>query len=268
MANENKPTPAPSPISPNVIGRKGTTGFTTGVPGTTPTPKATVPASVAVDAGLTERIQNKFKSMNIPLTSTTVDATATAEKYNDAQLITIGKVLKKLNYTVKPTAASVKTLLVTEPELIELATRYPLYTDFVNNLAAQYLPGLDSANETAPNYPTRQIYKYSDDAIGGLVDSAFQEQFGRAATKEEKQAKIASIRKELEIGTVSTTQKVKNPKTGKIENVVTQQQQGLTTEEATKKLEDELKASNPEAYQRNKALQFNSAVQKILAGGM
>jgi hypothetical protein len=265
---EKTPKPTPSPISPNVIGRKGTTGFTTTVPGMTPTPKPTATAQVPVDAGLTQRIQDKFKSMNIPLTSTTVNATTAAEVYNDAQLVTIGKVLKKLNYTVKPTAASVKTLLVTEPELIELATRYPVYTDFVKNLEAQYLPGLDGTGQAAPNYPTRQIYKYSDDSIAALVDSAYQEKFGRAATDEEKQAKIASIRKELEVGTVSSTKLVKNPKTGKMENVVTQQQQGLTTDEATKKLEDELKASNPEAYQRNKALQFNSALQKILAGGM
>lgn len=256
-------SPTPKPISPNVIGRQTNTGLSTDIPGTKPT---ATPTATPVDAGLADRIANKFKSLNIPLTPTTVDSVANAEVYNDAQLTKIGLVLKKLNYPVKSTVASVKTLLATEPELIQLMSNSKTYSDFLTGLEKQYLPGLDTP--AAPNYPTRQIYKYGDDAIAKLVDSAYESQYGRTATEEEKQAKIASIRKELEVGTLSTTKQVKNPKTGKMENVVTQQQQGLTTAEATTKLEEQLKASNPEAYQRNKALEFNSALQKILAGGM
>jgi hypothetical protein len=253
----------PNPISPNVIGRQTNTGFSTTIPGAKP---STTPAATPIDSGLAARISNKFKSLDIPLVPTTVNGIQGAEVYTDAQLTKIGLVLKKLNYPVKSTAASVKTLLATEPELIQLMSNSKTYSDFLTGLEKQYLPGLDT--QPAPTYPTRQIYKYSDDSIASLVDSAYQEKFGRTATEEEKQAKIASIRKELEVGTVSSTKLVKNPKTGKMENVVTQQQQGLTTAEATAKLEKELQASNPEAYQRNKALEFNSALQKILAGGM
>lgn len=252
------------PISSNVIGRPATTGPSTAVPTPTPTP-----TKVAVDPNLSTRIGNKLNNLaNFPiLNGLSVDSVAQAEVYTDVQLTSIGKVLKKLGYSVKPNVGSIKTLLTTEPELIQMTGTYPRYTDFINKLGEQYLPGLDGTG-AAPNIPTRQVYKYSDESIGALINSAYQDKFGRDATDEEKAAKTASIRKELEVGTVSTTKKVKNPKTGKMENVVTQEQQGLTPELATKKLEEQLQASNPEAYQRNKALAFNSEVNKLMAGGI
>jgi hypothetical protein len=256
----------PKPISPSVIGRQTNTGLTPAVPTATPTPAATVP----VNPNLASKIKTKLGAIQgFPkLTGAGVSSIASAEVYNDAQLTVIGRVLKKLGYPVKPTTGSIKTLLTTEPELIELTGRFPIYSDLVTKLTEQYLPGLDGGTTAAPNLPSRQVYQYSDETIGTLVDSAFQTQYGRVPTPEEKAAKTASIRKELEVGTLSTTKKVKNPKTGKLESVTTQQQQGITTADATTKLEEQLKASNPEAYQRNKALEFNADLQKIMAGGM
>jgi len=71
----------------------------------------------------------------------------------------------------------------------------------------------------------------------------------------------------VDAGTLTTTKEVINPKTKQKENVSTQTP-GFSQASAQAKIEEQLKAANPEAYQRNKALSFSKDLNSVLGGGM
>jgi len=56
--------------------------------------------------------------------------------------------------------------------------------------------------------------------LENLVDTWYKQVLSRPASKEEKAARLAEMQAEIAQGTVTTSQKVRNPKTGKMETVV------------------------------------------------
>lgn len=85
--------------------------------------------------------------------------------------------------------------------------------------------------------------------------------------KKQRDAEIAKNRKLADQGTLTTTKKVKDPKTNKT-ILETKSNTPFTAEKATLSLNESLKTSNPKQYQLNQSLGFNDEVKKILAGGI
>ena len=77
--------------------------------------------------------------------------------------------------------------------------------------------------------------------------------------------KKAGVDKMIAEGTVTTTKKVKNPKTGKLENVTTTTP-GFNAQTAQLTIEDKLKELNPDEYDRTKRIEWSSWISKNLAG--
>ena len=118
----------------------------------------------------------------------------------------------------------------------------------------------------APQLPQRQVQPLERAEIDNFVDSIYLSNKGQLATSEEKNKHFAEF-EAMNTGTVTTTKKVKNPKTGVLENVSTTTR-GFNQDAAQAKIEAEIKKNNPLEYQRRKAFEFANEATKIMSGGM
>lgn len=114
----------------------------------------------------------------------------------------------------------------------------------------------------AANIPSRSIYQYSPEQLGAKIDEVAQSLLGRTITDTDKQADWyadlnKALNKMVQKGTVTTTQKVKNPKTGKLEQVTVQKPE-VTTEAITQKITGALQTADPEALDRKKRIDFTN----------
>lgn len=236
-------------------------------PTTKPTvvPTATLKPTIP---GLFDKINSKLADK----TGITIDPAETqtvgfVDSLSNSQLELIGKVLKTKGYTIKASAAYIKRLFSTEFELQSIASSAGTdYNKLISSLAEDILPGLAKGTSgTAENLPSRNVYKYSDADLDTIVSDVYARTAMREPTAQELEAARTKIRPKLEQGTVSTTKKVKNPKTGKLE-VVTTQEAGPTKEAVAMSLEEELKKLNPDEYDRTKRIEFSSWLSKNVEG--
>lgn len=222
-------------------------------PTATPSPTATAPQDDIIGA-----INRKNEAKGLPiLVPQVADALSAQIGYTDEELTNIGKWLKKLGYSVKPLADSVRNAIQDNPELLELQKRNPLYSKFVNAISQAYLPGLDEPKTAAFDGPTRNIYKYTDADIDELITSVFQKKLKKQPSAEELALFRPKVRPQLEQGTVSTTKLAKNPTTGKMEQVTTQEA-GMTKEAVATSIEKELEKLNPDEVDRAARIDFSS----------
>lgn len=197
-------------MADNVVGRTGM--------GTTPAATAnplffpsTVAAPAANTAALAAAIAAKLgaKNINVPVT-TAITSLSTVEDYTPEELTKIGLALRKLKYPVKNTSSSVKALLLSEPDLVQLSARSNTATDLINSLSSIYLPGLDSSSggPKAPALPTQQIQQIDPAIKNAIVRSVFQTKLGRDETPEELKASLVDVEKMINKGQVTTTKVV------------------------------------------------------------
>jgi len=112
----------------------------------------------------------------------------------------------------------------------------------------------------------RQIRKYDADVLKEVAQSIALKKRGAMLTDEELSEAISLADSMIEKGTVTTTKKVRNPKTGKIESVSTTTP-GFSQETFDVKLGKKLEEDSPQLVQRRKDIQFMDALSEILAGG-
>jgi len=156
---------------------------------------------------------------------------------------------------------------------------YNLWKDTVDQAAEIYSSGkgykitpfellnLSAKQATpAPELPQRQVQPLERATIDNFVDSIYLSFKGQLASVEEKD-KLFKEFEALNTGTVTTTKKVKNPKTGVLENVSTTTR-GFSQDAAQAKIEADLKKNNPLEYQRRKAFEFSTELNKVMSGGM
>jgi hypothetical protein len=156
---------------------------------------------------------------------------------------------------------------------------YNLWKDTVDQAAEIYSSGkgykitpfellnLSAKQATpAPELPQRQVQPLERATIDNFVDSIYLSFKGGLASVEEKD-KLFKEFEALNTGTVTTTKKVKNPKTGVLENVSTTTR-GFSQDAAQAKIEADLKKNNPLEYQRRKAFEFSTELNKVMSGGM
>jgi hypothetical protein len=242
----------------DVVGRK---------PSTNPTPMATPPAGSEVDpkklSDMMSRLNIRLKDKGITIAEEGLTGLSMVDSLSPAQLTSIGKILKKKGYSVKASEADIKRILADDPILIGLAEQSSNYDELAKLMMADYLPGLDTPKE--PNLPSRQIYQYRDEDIDAIVNDAYKAAVMREPTPAELEAQRVSARKKLEMGTLSTTTKVKNKKTGKLENV-TVQTPGASKTEVQTGIEKTLEEMNPDEADRKNRIDFSSWLSKNAAG--
>ena len=123
------------------------------------------------------------------------------------------------------------------------------------------------AKSGTPNLPERNITKIDQTTINAIANAAFQAANMRDGSEDEIKdvLKKAGIDKIIAEGSVTTTKKVKNATTGKLENVTTTTP-GFNAQTAQMSIEEKLKEINPDEYDRTKRIEWQSWLSKNLAG--
>jgi len=256
------PTPKPSPSStPRVGGNKYTPGAVQSQP---------VAQSTQAVTGLNPEFVNQIQQI-VGITLSQVGTTAAVsptfnytllESMSDAELIDIAKLLKKMGFSVKGSKGSLKALFATEPALSAVLKSSGTPTDLKTNLLKDYLP----FGGEVENLPTRTITKQDPVVLGELIDKVYQSKALRKATPEEKAQHIKNFQDDIDAGTLTTTKKVKNKKTGKMENVTTVES-SFSQAKAETEVEQSLKELNPNAIDRAKRIQFSDFIMQNTMGG-
>jgi hypothetical protein len=118
------------------------------------------------------------------------------------------------------------------------------------------------SSSQAPNLPDRRVQQLPDETIYAIIDRVSQEKLKRDISDPTQRASLLQkIKDQLAEGTVTTTKKVKNPKTGKLENVTVSS--GMSPEDIQIQLGKDLEKSNAQDYELAKTLEFNSILSRI-----
>jgi hypothetical protein len=127
-----------------------------------------------------------------------------------------------------------------------------------------------SGTGAGPNLPSRSIYKYTEADRVKMLDEVSQTLRGQNITEEDKSAKWykdlkKSIDNMIATGTVSTSKKVKNPKTGQLE-VQTVSTPGFSQEQVAATAEKAIRKATPEDVARKERVDFTSWMFSALGG--
>ena len=122
----------------------------------------------------------------------------------------------------------------------------------------------------AGNIPSRSIYQYTEADRIKMIDDVSQTLRGQGVTDADKSAKWykdlkKSIDNMIATGTVSTSQKVMNPKTKKLE-VQTVSTPGFSQEQAAAVAEKAIRKATPEDVARKERVDFTSWMFSALGG--
>ena len=257
------PTPKPSPSStPRVGGNKYTPGAVQPQPVAAPTQ-----AFNGLNPQAVEQLQQILGQV-LTVQGTTGPLTpgfnyALLETMSDAELIDVAKLLKKMDFTVKGSKKSLKALFDTDAALSAILKASSTPTELKQNLLKDYLPLGGDATE---NLPTRTISKQDPVVLGELIDKVYQSKVLRRATPEEKAKHIKNFQDDIDAGTLTTTKKVKNKKTGKMENVTTVES-NFSQAKAETEVEQSLRELNPDDLDRAKRIQFSDFIMQNTMGG-
>lgn len=110
----------------------------------------------------------------------------------------------------------------------------------------------------APKLPSRSIYQYTPEQLAAKADEITRDLGGFTVTDEVKSKQwykdlTKALNEMVMQGTVTTTKQVKNPKTGKMENVTIQKPE-VTTEAITEKIKTAVKQADPESVARKQRI--------------
>ena len=125
---------------------------------------------------------------------------------------------------------------------------------------------LKSVKGDEPTLPTRSISQLDKVKTFEALDEWGLSKIGQKLDATQK-AELFDLLNKANTGTVTEYKKVKNKKTGKMENVQTTTP-GLTAEASEAIVEKKLKESNPEEFERRKGFEFMKDMTSILSGGL
>ena len=122
----------------------------------------------------------------------------------------------------------------------------------------QYLGWYAGGKKKAPALPTRQVYQVAEEEIAADIDEIMLKKAGRAVQDSDKQMGwyqdlVKGISKLYSEGIVTTVKEVKNPKTGKMEKVVTQTP-GFSKEQIAQEITSTIEAEDPTSVERKKRI--------------
>jgi hypothetical protein len=121
-----------------------------------------------------------------------------------------------------------------------------------------------------PNLPTRSIYQYTEADKIAMLNEVSQTLRGQDITPQDQSAKwYKDLKKSLDnmisSGTLSTTKKVKNPKTGKLE-LQAVQTPGFSKEQIAVTAEKAIRKATPEEVARKERVDFTGWLFDTLGG--
>lgn len=247
-----------------VVGRTTGSGQSTAV-----APQATGAAGVNPTTPMMMNAQSRLGQAGISFNANAlgIGRSSLIDSLNPQQIAQIGILLKKAGVSVRASTSQIKTILLTDPVYTGFAAQSNSFPQLYQAILNDYNPALDSGKKEKEYLPTRSLTDVTDEQIGKIIDNASLTTIGRVLPKKQRDAEIAKNRKLADQGTLTTTEKVKDPKTGKT-TLVTKSKTPFTAEKATLSLNESLKTSNPKQYQLNKSLEFQDEFTKILSGGI
>jgi hypothetical protein len=136
----------------------------------------------------------------------------------------------------------------------------------------QYLGWYSSGKKKkGPALPSRQVYQVTEDEIDADIDEILQRRAGRTLQDTDRSEDwyndlVSGINKLYSKGIVTTVEKVKNPKTGKMETVTTQTPE-FSKEEITKRITSAVEEADPLSVQRKQDLDFANWAFGKMGGG-
>jgi uncharacterized protein (UPF0297 family) len=231
--------------------------------GDTSVSKPQVIPTTVLSTGVIADITAKLEAKGYKITPSTINQVGLVDSFTPEQLSVIYKLIKPRGYNPKKSIEDVRSLLNTDPIMLSLASRSTDYSTFVKNLERDLLPGV--GDDTAANIPTRSIAEQRPEVLENLVDTWYKKVLSRPASKEEKAARLAEMQAEIAQGTVTTSKKVKNPKTGQMETVV-QSTPGFSQASSEARITEQLKTLNPDDFDRAKRVEFSSWISQNVAG--
>jgi len=185
------------------------------------------------------------------------------ESLTKPQMSKLGKLLKEMGYTVRANKEGIKYLFATAPELQEiLKTSNNSYSKLIENIQKDRLVFDDEEKEVLP---TRTITEQDPNVIKSIIDKIYLKEGMRRATPEEKQKIFEEIKKDIAEGTLTTTKKVKNPKTGKMENVTTVKS-AFSQGKFEAGLEEKFRKENPKDFDTAKRIEFSNFLNQRVYG--
>lgn len=232
----------------------------------TPAPTATVAQTPPGGVTYNERIQGRIAATGtagvglfFPTGGKTgLDMPTFLRGLETPDYIQLQAALKRLGYNLKNKEEVNQILEQVFPQYFPVADLKTL----LGKLKEQELPG---AGEE-PNLPDRRIGQVDRGALVQVAQAVAAKGMFEL-TEEELNQIIAPWEKKLKQGTVTTTKKVRNPKTGKLENV-TETKSAFRQGEEELALAERLKAERPEQYQLAEGINFVDELKKLLSGGM
>lgn len=122
----------------------------------------------------------------------------------------------------------------------------------------QYLTWYAGGKKKKPALPTRQVYQVTEDEIAADIDEIMLKKAGRTIQDSDKQMGwyedlVKGISKLYSEGIVTTVKEVKNPKTGKMEKVVTQTP-GFSKEQIAQEITSTIEAEDPASVERKRRI--------------
>ena len=231
----------------------------------TPVPKPKVVASTQLSAGAIAAIGSKLAAKGYTVSPGVAEQVNLIDSFKPEQLSVIYKMLKVRGFSPKKSIEDVRTILNDNPVMIAIAGRSTDFSSFVNNLESDLLPGFGGDEGAAANVPSRTITEQNPEILAKIVDTVYKNGIGRPASQEEKAARIAEAQAEIAKGTVTTTKQVKNPETGKLENVTTVTP-GFSQTSFEAKIAENLKTLNPDEFDLKKRIDFSSFISQNVAG--
>lgn len=228
----------------------------------TPASKPLVFPTTVLGGGVVDSINKKLDAIGINIQPQTVSQITLVDNFKPEELSVIYKLIKTRGYSPKKSIEDVRALLNKDPIMISLINKSTDFPTFVKNLEKDLLPGVGDEKE---NIPTRSISEQRPEVLENLITSWYKQVLSRPPSAEEKAARLAEMQAEIAQGTVTTSTKVRNPKTGKIETVV-KSTPGFSQASSEARITEQLKTLNPDDFDRAKRVEFSSWISQNVAG--
>lgn len=252
-------SPMPIPTSPI---NKRPTALPTPAPTATQTPP---PGGTSYNDRIVQRIKASGTASVGPYTvsygpSSGLDMPTFLRGLSTADYTTLQAQLKRLGYSTKNKEEINQILMQVFPQY------FPV-TDIKSLLAKLKQQELPGAGEEA-QLPQRRIQQVDRGTLRDIANTVAKEVLMMEELPKDFLDKVVSQwEKKAERGTVTTVQKVRNPKTGKMEEVVSTKG-GFMQDLEEQRLAERLKAEMPQQAQLAEGIGFADELKKLLAGGM
>jgi hypothetical protein len=188
--------------------------------------------------------------------------------------LAISKLLVGARYLRKPTSKYNKTfadaLIQASQDFAVEATRTGRPDLTIRNFLIENYQEPTGTGAGTSNLPTRSIYQYTEADKIAMLNEVSQTLRGQDITPQDQSAKwYKDLKKSLDnmisSGTLSTTKKVKNPKTGKLE-LQAVQTPGFSKEQIAVTAEKAIRKATPEEVARKERVDFTSWMFSTLGG--